>query len=137
MRFSSYDNDSIAEFNSGIDYLRLISQLRVLAHQAAIDIYSPDFQEWFAVLEELHSELEPRMHKKDPDSKEEEFFSVKAERLRLAARKYVAGSYSTMGKSVSGREAMRNYFSYLNKFAHRDGLIMRDQDNLPGALKYG
>lgn len=100
-----------AEFNSSIDYLRRIGWLVSAYHQACVETEGDYHDDWL-ILNQLHQELDPRMNADE----------------RIA-------SEDLMRRSKARPCLIRDYFLVLYRFAHKEGLIMKDSDNLPGVIR--
>jgi len=100
-------------FNSSMDYLVRINTLITMIHEQTM---TGKLEEAQITLERLELELDPRMNEKERQE---------LEKISKRAR----------GNPKPGIQ--KEYFKQLNRFAHKNGLIMKDEQEGPGALKRG
>ena len=110
MKDSFFNDKKEPMFNSGIAYLQRISNLLWSFHLSRVEEQKPAYE--FKILEDLDMELDPRMNDKERGE---------AETLRHLAEK-------------NPTRYNRDYFIFLNRFAHKQGLIMKDIKVTPGIL---
>ena len=121
-----YNSETKSYFNDSIGYLRMLAELRWSCH---IHAGNNDYYNWLLACEEYHNELYPRMVDKKINKKDQKTVEIIADNFRKEAQK------SINSNSTDRRLRLREYFRYLNYFAHKEGLIMKDEDSMPGVIR--
>lgn len=107
------DDNPRPEFNSSLQYLERISRLLWAAHVASMD--DETTADELNALQQLHLELDPRTVNK---------------KICVGQKEYDVTQYLEWCRKEAkskNPEKIRNYFRALNRFAHSEGLIMKDR----------